>query len=85
MSRLVIFPCFFTEGIEPNTEYQYYAVSGTDDMGDVKTFTTDDTPTIPNLSFDSWCKDGGIVYPNIDLSGSNHFWDSGNKGANVGK
>lgn len=76
------FSLLLTEGIEPNTEYQYYAVSGTDDMGDVKTFTTDDTPTIPNLSFDSWCKDGGIVYPNIDLSGSNHFWDSGNKGAN---
>ncbi len=76
------FSLLLTEGIEPNTEYQYYAVSGTDDTGDVKTFTTDDTPTIPNLSFDNWCKDGSVVYPNIDLSGSNHFWDSGNKGAN---
>lgn len=28
------------ENIMPGTEYEYYAVSGTDAQGDVKTFTT---------------------------------------------
>ena len=78
------FSLLLTEGIEPETEYEYYAVSGTDDVGAVRRFKTDGTPTVPNLSFDDWCDEGGVIYPNADLN-TNYFWDSGNKGAKTAR
>lgn len=44
----------------------------------VLSFTTIGTPTVPNLNFDSWYKDGDAWMPNS--SSSNHVWDSANKG-----
>ena len=76
------FSLLLTEGIEAETEYEYYAVSGTDDAGEVRTFTTDGTPTVPNLNFDIWNTIDGVIYPNADLN-ANYFWDSGNKGAST--
>ena len=76
------FSLLLTEGIEPETEYEYYAVSGTDDAGEVRRFTTDGTPIVPNLNFDIWNTIDGVVYPNADLN-ANYFWDSGNKGAST--
>ena len=77
------FSLLLTEGIEAETEYEYYAVSGTDDMGEVRRFKTDGTPTVPNLSFDDWKNEDGVLYPNKDLTSANYFWDSGNKGAKI--
>lgn len=77
------FSLLLTEGIEPETEYEYYAVSGTDDAGEVRRFKTDGTPTVPNLSFDDWCESDGVLYPNYDLTSANYFWDSGNTGAKI--
>lgn len=65
-----------------NTEYEYYLVSGEEgrqNQSEPISFTTDDTPTVPNLNFDDWCESGGIVYPNA--SQNNAYWDSGNGGA----
>lgn len=66
--------------LDPQTEYQYYVTAGTDSHGETVSFTTDATPLVPNLSFDSWVSANGTVYPNADLN-SNYFWDSGNEGA----
>lgn len=65
----------------PNTVYEYYLVSGEGgtNQSEPIQFTTDDTPTVPNLSFDDWCESGGIKYPNANQSDA--FWDSGNGGA----
>lgn len=49
----------------------------------VQQFTTEDMPTVPNLSFDDWFKDGKSWYANKDLTDENYFWDSGNKGSNA--
>lgn len=70
------------KSLKPNTEYCYQALAGEDVEGNVKEFVTADTPIVPNLNFDNWCKDGKSWYANLDLSG-NYFWDSGNKGANT--
>ncbi len=79
------FSLLLTEGIEPETEYEYYAVSGIDDVGEVRMFKTDGTPIVPNLSFDDWCESDGVLYPNYDLTQANYWWDSGNTGAKMAK
>ncbi|WP_075559844.1 PCMD domain-containing protein [Parabacteroides timonensis] len=69
-------------GLEANTEYEYYLVSGEEgnlNQSESTLFTTEDTPIVPNLSFDDWCESGGIVYPNANQN--NAYWDSGNGGA----
>ena len=66
--------------------YPFRAVTDTDiakaNTGEVTlpeiTFATVGAPTIPNLSFDNWYKDGDAWMPNS--SASNHVWDSANKG-----
>lgn len=64
----------------PKTGYEYYATSGEASETTPASFTTEDTPTVPNLSFDDWCKSGKSWMPNVE--GGTTFWDSGNKGAN---
>lgn len=66
--------------LAPGTEYMYYVAAGTDSRGETVTFTTDQTPIVPNLSFDHWVSANKTVYPNADLD-ANYFWDSGNGGA----
>lgn len=68
--------------LDPNTSYEYKLVSGEEgalNESEPVTFTTDDTPIVPNLSFDGWCNSGGVVYPNANQN--DPFWDSGNGGA----
>ena len=69
-------------GLTPNTAYVFRTVSDKDeDTGEIA-FTTGSALTIPNLSFDSWYKDGSAWIPNA--SSSNYVWDSANPGtANI--
>lgn len=70
------------EGLVPQTNYEYRAVQG-ENFGEVKSFTTEAAPTVPNLNFDNWVMEGKSWYPNADLTSANYFWDSGNRGANT--
>lgn len=70
-------------GLEPETEYEFRAVTAQDRKDDnVVSFTTEAADQLPNFNFDSWYKDGKNWYANADM-GDNYFWDSGNKGANT--
>lgn len=70
-------------GLEPETEYEFRAVTAQDRRDDnVVPFTTEAADQLPNFNFDSWYKDGKNWYANADM-GNNYFWDSGNKGANT--
>ena len=74
------FSLLLIENIMPGTEYEYYAVSGTDAQGNVKTFTTSPIVNLKNNTFDEWFKNGKTWFPNVDVS---KWWDSGNTGANA--
>jgi len=74
------FSLLLIENIMPGTEYEYYAVSGTDAQGNVKTFTTSPIVNLKNNTFDEWFKNGKTWFPNVDVS---KWWDSGNTGANT--
>ena len=70
-------------GLEPETLYEFRAVSAQDRREDnAVQFTTETADQLPNFNFDSWYKDGKNWYANADM-GDNYFWDSGNKGANT--
>ena len=70
-------------GLEPETEYEFRAVTAQDRRDDnVVPFTTEAADQLPNFNFDSWYKEGKNWYANADM-GDNYFWDSGNKGANT--
>ena len=70
-------------GLEPETAYEFRAVTAQDRRDDnVVSFTTEAADQLPNFNFDSWYKDGKNWYANADM-GDNYFWDSGNKGANT--
>ena len=70
-------------GLEPETLYEFRAVSAQDVRDDSAVqFTTEAADQLPNFNFDSWYKDGKNWYANADM-GDNYFWDSGNKGANT--
>ena len=70
-------------GLEPETLYEFRAVSAQDRREDnAVQFTTEAADQLPNFNFDSWYKDGKNWYANADM-GDNYFWDSGNKGANT--
>lgn len=73
--------CAVVNGLEPSTGYEYLAVS-VNAEGSVREFTTEDAAQMPNMGFDEWVKVGKNWYPNADM-GSNHWWDSGNEGANL--
>ena len=65
-------------GLEPETLYEFRAVSAQDRREDnAVQFTTETADQLPNFNFDSWYKDGKNWYAD------NYFWDSGNKGANT--
>lgn len=64
-------------GLSPNTTYEYRAKLGSS-LAEAKTLTTETTPTIENLSFDNWYKDGKKWYPNA--ANGNSYWASGNEG-----
>lgn len=67
-------------GLAPRTNYLFRAVSDKDISNEIP-FVTLGADQISNMSFDSWYKDGKTWYPNV--SSSDFWWDSGNKGANT--
>lgn len=69
--------------LSPATTYEYQATIGTQAQ-EIRTFTTDEAPQLPNSGFEDWHQNGKIwsVYP----LGGEMFWDSGNVGsATIGK
>ena len=46
-----------------------------------KAFATERADRVPNMNFDDWFQNGKVWYANADLSDTNYWWDSGNKGA----
>lgn len=67
--------------LTPGTDYEYYALTNNGE-GEIKEFVTEVEHGLPNTSFDSWCKEGGAWYPNIDL-GLNYWWDTANKASSL--
>lgn len=67
------------DGLTPGTTYEYIAY--TDQGEDKDEFTTEMERQMPNTNFDSWFMKGQIVYPNIDLTEGNYWWDSANPGS----
>lgn len=66
--------------LDPATQYTFKAISeGVTDTKQ-KTFTTESTPTLHNMNFDSWYKSGSSWYPNAS---GNYIWDTANEGANT--
>lgn len=68
--------------LEPNTGYAYRIVVGKN-IGEEKTFTTEDAPVIPNLGFDSWTmgSDGKTWFPNETAEYT--MWATGNEGVTM--
>ena len=68
--------------LDVSTSYVFRAVTDGDlESGETLpeiSFATVGAPTVPNLSFDNWYKDGEAWMPNS--SSSNHVWDSANPG-----
>lgn len=69
-------------GLEPNTAYMYRIVVG-ENIGEEKTFTTEDAPLIPNLGFDTWTmgSDGKTWFPNETAEYT--MWATGNEGVTM--
>lgn len=66
------------KGLEPGTTYQYcIKISGSTDHN--STFTTTPATPLTDGSFDNWNQDGKLWNP--WPTGSESFWDTGNKGA----
>lgn len=65
----------------PDTKYVFRTVLGTQ-IGAEKEFTTEKNLQLNNSGLDNWCTEGKSVFPNLDLTEANYFWDSGNIGAN---
>lgn len=63
--------------LEPQTTYEYYAVSGDKSSEPIIQFTTQGIATLPNSGFEDWCKDNGLPRPWKD-GDSNPFWSCGN-------
>lgn len=66
------------KGLQPLTEYEYYAYCNSD-VTEIGTFTTEEEVPLPNGSFDDWHQDGKVWNP--WPIGGMKFWDTGNKGA----
>ena len=71
-------------GLDPETEYEYVAVTPDFTSDRVIRFTTEGAPQLPNASFEKSVMDGKIL--RFYGEGEDMFWDSGNKGsATIGK
>lgn len=69
-------------GLEPSTEYAVKASAGGMEGAEVL-FTTEAEQHVENMDFENWIKEGKSWFPNLDLSDTHYFWDTGNKGANT--
>ena len=63
------------------TTYQFQLLVDGSAMGDVRTFTTDEAPQMPNESFETWSYSENSKYPSPFASTSEKWWDNGNKGS----
>ncbi|MDH6359238.1 PCMD domain-containing protein [Parabacteroides sp. PF5-9] len=75
-------------GLEPSTDYSFKVeatIDGSLQSSGVVNFTTEGTPTIPNLNFDDWYQPKNAWYPSSENDHNNQtkWWDSGNEGANT--
>lgn len=64
--------------LDPSSNYQVQALSD-DDTSAIIDFTTFDTYTIPNSSFDNWWLNGKVWCPWPE--NGQQYWDTGNRGA----
>lgn len=65
-------------GLDPNTSYDFQAVSTKDVKEDnIKTSSTSGVSQLPFSNFDTWMESSGAYYPTDDLN--NLFFDSANK------
>lgn len=71
-------------GLSPNTGYTYKLVIDGTDIGDPKSFTTEQAPAIPNGSFEQSSTSASGNYTEFYASGDDPWWGSGNgsKGIN---
>ena len=72
------------DGLSPATDYSYKLVIGGSDIGESKTFTTEQAPAIPNGSFEQTSKSASGNYTEFYSSYESAWWGSGNgsKGVN---
>ena len=69
------------EGLTPLTNYEFKAFVGSAESM-VESRMTEDTPELPNSSFELWHYIGKILFPYAD--GGEEFWSSGNTGSAIG-
>ena len=67
--------------LTPGTTYEYTVTSGDFISEDIRTFTTEEAPQLPNASFEDW-DDSGKAHL-IYAPGGQMFWDSGNHGSST--
>ena len=69
-------------GLDPETTYELRAFSDTDSC-DMREFTTEAAPQLPNAGFETWSTDrSDILYPYAaDAPLAEQFWGSGNPGS----
>lgn len=78
-----------TIATEPSTTYYYRVFQGKETGAD-KSLTTEGTPTIPNLGFDDWYKNGKTWFPCLESeygkpANYRGFWNTGNIGVTLFK
>lgn len=66
-------------GLEPSTTYETVAYCDGFEGTDIREFTTEGEPQLPNAGFEDWTTDGKVVLPTADKN--DLFWDSGNHGS----
>ena len=68
-------------GLQPETTYEVTAYSDADES-DIREFTTESEPTLPNSGFETWSTIGDILYPYAaDATPSEQYWGTGNPGS----
>ncbi len=66
-------------GLTQNTTYEHTVVSGDYVSGDIRSFTTEALPQLPNAGMEDWWLDGKVW--RMEAQGDTRFWDSGNNGS----
>ena len=64
--------------LKANTTYECRAYSG-DQVGDVVTFSTTETGSVPNMGFEDWHQEEKVICP--WAQDGTRFWDTGNHGS----
>ena len=68
--------------LTPSSKYWYRTYSTASGESETTlSFTTEATPDVANLSFDTWSQNGETYYPNADAA--NSFWATGNEGTKL--